>query len=167
MTLRELIPGIKWSHCGGALWILLWLGMNTSEHGLKLVNVSRSLFHNRILYKLMTFLLNHPTKWYTWDRVSHPIQLKMASASNASANPYGFELNLETTCHSYIPGVHTSYGYVPSLTAGIIFVVLFCLSALAHTVQAIMTRRWWCLAFMIGALSMLDVHSSKSSTALC
>ena len=44
--------------------------------------------------------------------------------------------NPRTTCYAYDPRYGTSYGYHPSLAAGIIFCVLFGISCLSHIVQA-------------------------------
>lgn len=63
-------------------------------------------------------------------------------------------VSLLDTCHALVPGVKTSYGYKPSLAAGIIFCALFGLSMIAHTVQLVWKRNWWCVVFSIGCLSM-------------
>ncbi|GAT22691.1 RTA1 domain protein [Aspergillus luchuensis] len=39
------------------------------------------------------------------------------------------------TCHAYVDGVSTSYGYVPSLAAASTFVALFGASMLGHAIQ--------------------------------
>jgi hypothetical protein len=56
-------------------------------------------------------------------------------------------------CQPYSPYQRSAYGYEPSLAAGIILCILFGLSMLAHTFQAIRTRALWNLLFAIGALS--------------
>ncbi|KAL5047032.1 hypothetical protein BDW71DRAFT_180885 [Aspergillus fruticulosus] len=58
------------------------------------------------------------------------------------------------TCHAYVQGVSTSYGYVPSLAAAVVFVALFGVSMLVHTAQMIWYRSWWCSVFCIGCLGM-------------
>lgn len=63
-------------------------------------------------------------------------------------------MELRQGCHSTIPGLGTGYGYEPSMAAGIVYLVLFGLSMLAHTVQFTWTRTWWCAVFSIGCLSM-------------
>lgn len=65
-----------------------------------------------------------------------------------------FQIQAQTGCYAYVDGIGTGYGYVPSLPAGIVFLVIFGLSLIAHTVQAVWKRSWWCLVFSIGCLSM-------------
>ena len=65
-----------------------------------------------------------------------------------------FLQELRTGCHAYNEHYDTSYGYVPSVAAGIAFLVLFGLSMVVHTVQAAWKRTWWTLLFSIGCLSM-------------
>lgn len=69
------------------------------------------------------------------------------------------QLELQNHCRAYDPtlDVDINYGYVPSLAAGIVFSTLFGLSMIAHTVQFIWTRWWWCSVFSIGALGKLVV----------
>lgn len=55
-------------------------------------------------------------------------------------------------CHAKIPGVGTSYGYVPSLGAGIAFCVLFGISMILHTAQMCWKRTWWTSVFSIGCI---------------
>ena len=55
-------------------------------------------------------------------------------------------------CQAKIPGVDTSYGYVPSLGAGIAFCALFGISMILHTVQFCWKRTWWCCVFTIGCM---------------
>ncbi|GAA82116.1 RTA1 domain protein [Aspergillus luchuensis IFO 4308] len=52
-----------------------------------------------------------------------------------STAEYEFKKQLTYGCHAKIDGYGTSYGYVPSLAAGIVFCVLFGLSMLLHTLQ--------------------------------
>jgi hypothetical protein len=55
-------------------------------------------------------------------------------------------------CVHPIPGRKSTYGYDPSLAAGIVFCALFGLSMLLHTFASIRYRTWWQLVFSIGAL---------------
>lgn len=73
------------------------------------------------------------------------------------------QLNLDSKCYAYDPAVEsdTNYGYVPSLAAGIVFTTLFALSMIAHTVQFIWTRWWWCSVFSIGAMGKLAVTLTR------
>ncbi|OQE47224.1 hypothetical protein PENCOP_c001G00744 [Penicillium coprophilum] len=59
---------------------------------------------------------------------------------------------LQTGCHAYIEGIDTSYGYIPSLGAGIAYCVLFGLSMIIHTVQFTWKRQWWASVFSVGCL---------------
>ena len=64
-----------------------------------------------------------------------------------------FLQELKTGCHAYNDQYNTSYGYVPSLPAGIAFLALFGLSMVVHTVQSVWKRTWWSLVFSLGCLS--------------
>jgi hypothetical protein len=55
-------------------------------------------------------------------------------------------------CVAPIHGHTSTYGYTPSLGAGIAFCVLFGLSMLLHTFTSIRYRTWWQLVFTVGAL---------------
>lgn len=61
-------------------------------------------------------------------------------------------LELQYGCPAYIEGVGTSYGYIPSLGAGIAFCTLFGLSLIIHTIQFIWKRQWWASVFSVGCL---------------
>lgn len=67
-----------------------------------------------------------------------------------------FRKQLQTGCHPLIDGYGSGYGYQPSLAAGIVFLALFGVSMLAHTVQMTWTRTWWCAVFSVGCLSMFS-----------
>lgn len=64
-------------------------------------------------------------------------------------------------CHAKIPGVGTSYGYVPTLGAGIAYCALFGISMLLHTAQFCWKRTWWCSVFSIGCLGTQDPSTSQ------
>ena len=71
-------------------------------------------------------------------------------------NPYQvaqLQIDLQKSCRAIIPGVDNSYHYVPSLAAGIVFLVLFFLSMSLHIVQSIWKRTWWTLVLAVGCLS--------------
>jgi len=59
-------------------------------------------------------------------------------------------------CTPYASKIPNAYGYQPSLAPGIVFVVLFTTSAIAHAIQAWMNRRRsqtpWLWFFVIGAI---------------
>ncbi|KAI9044382.1 RTA1 domain-containing protein [Aspergillus affinis] len=76
-------------------------------------------------------------------------------------------MELRTGCHAKFAGLGTSYGYVPSLAAGIVFLVLFGLSMLAHTVQFIWKRNWWCVVFSIGCLTEIIGWAGRTWSAEC
>jgi hypothetical protein len=53
-----------------------------------------------------------------------------------------------------LDGFPYSYGYRPSLAAGITFCVLFAIALAGHVVQSFRFRRWTSILLAIGALSM-------------
>jgi len=57
-------------------------------------------------------------------------------------------------CAAWDPDYPTAYGYRPSLSAGVVYSVLFGLSMIVHIIQACWTRTWWTLILAVGALSM-------------
>jgi hypothetical protein len=59
-------------------------------------------------------------------------------------------------CIHYTHRLRPSYGYHPSLAAGIIFVVLFGLSMAGHIFQAIRTRQSIFIICTVGAMSMFS-----------
>jgi hypothetical protein len=67
--------------------------------------------------------------------------------------PYEVRRQLQTGCHAYIDGIGTPYGYVPSLAAGIVFLVLFGLTMVGQAIQFAWKRTWWCAVFAVGSLS--------------
>jgi hypothetical protein len=69
-------------------------------------------------------------------------------------------LQLEVGCHAPVEGVESSYGYVPTLAAGIAYCTLFGLSMILHTVQMTWKRTWWTSVFSIGCLGTYIVSLS-------
>lgn len=63
------------------------------------------------------------------------------------------QIDLSNSCYPLIPGIGNSYGYRPSLAAGIVFLVLFGLSMIAHAVQSIWKRTWWSMVFTVGCIT--------------
>lgn len=57
-------------------------------------------------------------------------------------------------CLAYSPSIDTSYGYRPSLAAGVVFTVLFTLSTVVHMYQLVSTRAWWQVVFVVGGVGM-------------
>lgn len=76
-------------------------------------------------------------------------------------------LDLQDSCHAYIPGLETSYNYVPSLAAGVLFCVLFGLSMVVHIVQFTWKRTWWCSVFAIGCLVELLGWAARAWSSQC
>ncbi|EAW13698.1 RTA1 domain-containing protein [Aspergillus clavatus NRRL 1] len=74
---------------------------------------------------------------------------------------------LNSTCHPLIDGLETSYGYKPSLAAGIVFCVLFGLSMAVHTFQFAWSRQWWCCVFAIGCLTEVLGWAARTWSAVC
>lgn len=70
-------------------------------------------------------------------------------------------------CIQLMPNVPTSYDYVPHLSAGIVFCVLFSLSMTGHVVQGIRKRDWTSYVLATGALSKftLIIDSTTSIPA--
>ncbi|KAF9629483.1 putative rta1 domain protein [Lasiodiplodia theobromae] len=76
-------------------------------------------------------------------------------------------VSLRTGCPAYIPGIETSYGYVPSEGAGIAFVVIFGVSSLLHLGQTIWSRQWWTILFAIGGLTEVIGWAGRLWSAYC
>ncbi|KAJ5760904.1 hypothetical protein N7520_008060 [Penicillium odoratum] len=74
---------------------------------------------------------------------------------------------LTTGCHAKIEGINTSYGYVPHLSAGIAFCVLFGLSMIVHTIQFCWKRQWWCVVFSVGCMVELIGWAGRTWSNAC
>ncbi|KAL8818583.1 MAG: hypothetical protein Q9223_002808 [Gallowayella weberi] len=70
-------------------------------------------------------------------------------------------------CSSWDPTNPPSYGYMPSLAAGVIFVALFGLAFTAHLAQTIISRRWWLILFAIGAAGELVGWIARTWASRC
>ncbi|KAI1765038.1 RTA1-domain-containing protein [Hypoxylon sp. FL1150] len=66
-----------------------------------------------------------------------------------------------------IPGFDYSYGYRPSLAAGIVFCVLFGIGFFWHLLQTIRLRRWTSALLTIGALTELIGWIGRTWSAEC
>ncbi|KAI9927058.1 hypothetical protein ASPWEDRAFT_46534 [Aspergillus wentii DTO 134E9] len=75
--------------------------------------------------------------------------------------------DLKSSCYALIPGLETSYGYKPSLAAGIVFCVLFGLSMLLHTVQFTWSRKWWYSVFAVGCLTEVLGWAARTWSSEC
>ncbi|KAB8228578.1 hypothetical protein ETB97_000087 [Aspergillus alliaceus] len=80
---------------------------------------------------------------------------------------FEFKQQLSRSCHSLIDGLDTAYGYKPSLAAGVVFLVLFGLSMIIHTVQFTWKRVWWCAVFSIGCLTEVLGWAGRTWSAEC
>ncbi|KAL3434459.1 RTA1 like protein-domain-containing protein [Aspergillus tetrazonus] len=81
--------------------------------------------------------------------------------------PYEVRRQLQTGCHAYIDGIGTPYGYVPSLAAGIVFLVLFGLTMVGQAVQFAWKRTWWCAVFAVGSLTEVIGWAGRTWSAEC
>ena len=64
-------------------------------------------------------------------------------------------------CVPYDPdAIAPTYGYDPTLSAGIVFTVVFFLSCTVHTVQVFQSRKWWFSVFALGAAGMWHLITS-------
>ncbi|KAJ6115533.1 hypothetical protein N7523_005950 [Penicillium sp. IBT 18751x] len=70
-------------------------------------------------------------------------------------------------CHALVPGVGTSYGYVPTLGAGIAYLVLFGLSMILHIIQMCWKRTWWTSVFAIGCLVEVIGWAGRTWSSEC
>ncbi|KAF5646365.1 RSB1 [Fusarium sp. NRRL 52700] len=77
------------------------------------------------------------------------------------------EQDLRKGCHALITGVHTSYGYVPSKAAGIVFCALFGLTTIVHIIQLGRSRIWWCAVFVIGGLVEIIGWAGRAWSSQC
>lgn len=55
-------------------------------------------------------------------------------------------------CVAWDFNVSNGYNYRPSLAAGLVYTIAFALSLLVHLAQATIKRKWWYMAFAVGAL---------------
>ncbi|KAL4979236.1 RTA1 like protein-domain-containing protein [Aspergillus desertorum] len=81
--------------------------------------------------------------------------------------PYEIRKQLQTGCHAYINGIGTPYGYVPSLAAGIVFLVLFGLTMVGQVIQFAWKRTWWCAVFAVGSLTEVIGWAGRTWSAEC
>ncbi|KAI4187883.1 MAG: hypothetical protein L6R41_002503 [Letrouitia leprolyta] len=75
--------------------------------------------------------------------------------------------NSPPACSSFDPNNPPSYGYTPSLAAGIIFVILFGIATTAHLTQTILSRRWWLLTFVLGGIGELLGWIARTWASQC
>ncbi|KAJ9148589.1 RTA1-domain-containing protein [Pleurostoma richardsiae] len=74
---------------------------------------------------------------------------------------------IQEGCHALIDGLDPSYGYVPSLGAGIAFCVLFGICLLGHTAQFARLRRWTSILLALGAVTELIGWAGRTWSAKC
>lgn len=70
-------------------------------------------------------------------------------------------------CHAFIPGVSTAYGYLPTLSAGIVYCILFFLSFAIHFIRGIQYHRWTSYCLTVGALTELIGWAGRTFSAKC
>ncbi|ROV94750.1 hypothetical protein VMCG_08838 [Cytospora schulzeri] len=70
---------------------------------------------------------------------------------------------MEVGCHAWTPLLSTSYDYVPSFAAGVIFCVLFGIPLLYHTFQSCRVRKATSILLALGAVSW----ASRTWSAKC
>lgn len=70
-------------------------------------------------------------------------------------------------CVAYDPAVQPSFGYVPSLAAGIIFTIVFAGSMIGHIFQSTIPRKWWYLLIAVGSLGELIGWAGRLASHWC
>ncbi|KAI4254826.1 MAG: hypothetical protein LQ352_002880 [Teloschistes flavicans] len=74
---------------------------------------------------------------------------------------------IQNGCYAERPEYLSSYGYVPWLSAGIVFCALFGVSGAAHIAQTIYTRQWWSFLFVLGASAEIIGWVGRTWSAEC
>ncbi|PSR85679.1 RTA1 like protein-domain-containing protein [Coniella lustricola] len=87
-------------------------------------------------------------------------------AQNASTEAQ-IEAIQSATCYAYTPLLDPSYGYVPSLAAGIVFCILFAISLFYHTFQSVRLRATISILLALGALTELVGWAARTYSAKC
>ncbi|KAF4448820.1 hypothetical protein F53441_7812 [Fusarium austroafricanum] len=77
------------------------------------------------------------------------------------------EQDIHKNCHALVPGIPTSYGYVPATCACIVFCVLFGISTGAHVIQLIQYKAWWCSVFVVGGLVEIIGWAGRTWSSQC
>ncbi|KAH7244561.1 RTA1 like protein-domain-containing protein [Fusarium redolens] len=75
--------------------------------------------------------------------------------------------DLRKGCHSLVTGIHTSYGYAPTTSAGIVFCILFRLSTISHIIQLGRSKVWWCIVFVVGGLVEIIGWAGRTWSSQC
>ncbi|RFU33279.1 hypothetical protein B7463_g3073, partial [Scytalidium lignicola] len=70
-------------------------------------------------------------------------------------------------CHAIIPGLATSYGYIPSRAAGITFCVLFALTLIGHLFRSIQYRTWSSYLLTIAAATEILGWAGRTWNSKC
>ena len=71
-------------------------------------------------------------------------------------------------CVPYDPNaIAPTYGYDPTLSAGIDFTVVFFLSCTVHTVQVLRSRKWSFSVFALGAVDMWHIVPTPDQSDSC
>lgn len=75
--------------------------------------------------------------------------------------------DLTKGCHALIPGVETSYGYEPSLPAGVVFSVVFFLSLGGHVFRSVQYRKTASVLLAVSALTEVLGWAARTWAAKC
>ncbi|KAF3906828.1 hypothetical protein ABW21_db0200015 [Orbilia brochopaga] len=82
-------------------------------------------------------------------------------------NVHEQRLLLRQGCHAAVPGIEPTYGYYPSLAAGVVFLVLFGLSTIGHIYASVKGRHYWYLCFALGTISEMIGWGGRVWSAKC
>ncbi|KAL8930365.1 MAG: hypothetical protein Q9172_000074 [Xanthocarpia lactea] len=77
------------------------------------------------------------------------------------------DMEQPSSCSAFDPTNPPSYGYMPSLAAGVAFIILFAIVTTAHLAQTILSRRWWQLVFVTGAMGELLGWIARTWASQC
>ena len=71
-------------------------------------------------------------------------------------------------CVAYNPDAKLpTYGYVPTLSAGIIYTVVFAIITVLLTLRVIKSKKWWYLSLPIGALAETIGWAGRAAAHHC
>lgn len=135
----------------GSFNILPVLFMSSSLYSKRAQPSFHSRSYEPVYYSRLSFDARHPPPSpiaSTTKHLSSPLLIMVDKSFLPEP------LRDPNNCHSDpIDGFPYSYGYRPSLAAGIAFCVLFGIAFLGHGVQYIRRRRWTSITLAVGALS--------------
>lgn len=67
---------------------------------------------------------------------------------NPPSHHYQLGMSTNSTSHHHHHSDNSGYGYTPTFWICVLFVVLYSLSCIAHTLQGLVYRKWWMLPTM-------------------